>query len=409
MLYTEGKTEVKPAEVGYNGKRLEVLNKHLQGLIDDGEIQCATYCLSRKGKVFAHGAVGKKSFRKDDNTPVQPDSVRYIASITKVFTAVAIMKLVEDGITRLDVPIGEILPQFNTIPFTMPQYQKTIHASITLFHLLTHTSGMHADGGCFENKYQTDYWKMIDDAYKLHDRDKNGEFDWISAALGTIGNGLRVKPGSEGAYCSFGFVLLGAVIEKLTGMSAHKYIEDNISKPLGMKDTIFDLSPDMAKRYIITDEGFENYLNSVINGTNEPEWIGEKLKIPSTGGGLNGTAYDLVRFGNMMLSGGTFDGARILGRKAVEKMTTMAIHNKPDYCWGSNEPDRGYGIGFDMRNGPAYTYSQNTFMHEGAGACSMNIDPKEEFVAAWFVPFSKEGWFSRALYNVQSIIWSGIV
>ena len=206
MLYTQGKTEVNPGEVGYNEQRLEVLNKHLQGLIDDGEIQCATYCISRKGKVFAHGAIGKKSFRTDDSTPVQPDSVRFIASITKTFTAVAIMKLVEDGVTRLDTPMGEILPQFNTPPYN----------SITLFHLLTHTSGMHADSNCFESKYQTNYWKLIEQAYKLHDSAKNGEFDWIAAALGTIGSGLRVKPDTEWAYSSFGFTILGAVIEKLT-------------------------------------------------------------------------------------------------------------------------------------------------------------------------------------------------
>jgi CubicO group peptidase (beta-lactamase class C family) len=126
-------TEASPVEVGYDEGRIQTLDKHLQKLIDDGEIQCATYCLSRKGKVFAHGGIGKKSFRKDNGTPVEPDSLRWLASITKTFTAVAIMKLVEDGVTRLDVPVGEILPQFNTPPYN----------GITLFQLLTHTSGMH--------------------------------------------------------------------------------------------------------------------------------------------------------------------------------------------------------------------------------------------------------------------------
>jgi CubicO group peptidase (beta-lactamase class C family) len=398
MLYTQGKTDCKPSEVGYDEQRLDVLNRHLQRVIDDGEIQCATYCVSRKGKVFAHGAIGKKSFRKDDNTPVQPDSVRYVASITKVFTTVAIMKLVEDGVTRLDVPVGEILPQFNTPPYN----------GVTLFQLLTHTSGMHADGGCFENKYQINYWDMIDRIHKLHDPKKNGEFDWLTAALSTIGNGFRIKPDTEWAYCSFGFVVLGAVIEKLTGIHAHKYIEDNICKPLDMKDTAFMLTPEKAKRFIVSDEELEKFTNSIINNTYEPQWIGEKLNIPSTGGGLDSTVYDLNRFGNMVLSGGTLNGARILGRKAVEKMTTV-VSELPNFCWNANEKKRYYGVGFDMRHGPAFTYSQGTFMHEGAGACSLDIDPKEELVAAWIVPFAKEGWFSRALFNVQNIIWSGLI
>jgi len=397
MLYTEGKTDCKPGEIGYDEKRLDVLNNHFQRLIDDGEIQCATYCLSRKGKVFAHGAVGKNSYRKDDNTPVQPDAVRYIASITKTFTTVAIMKLVEDGLMRLDIPVAEVLPQFNTPPYN----------GITPFQLLTHTSGLHTDGGCFDNKYQTNYWKMIDDAYKLCEEDKKKDFNWLEAALSTIGNGFRVKPDTEWAYCSFGFVILGAMIEKITGMSSHKYIEENICKPLGLKDTAFDLTPETAKRSII-DQETEKYINDIINGTYKPEWIGEILNIPSTGGGLISTAYDVNRFGKMMLLNGTLDGTRIVGRIAVEKMTTLAV-SYPNYCWGAKEKERYYGVGFDMRNGPAFTMSRSTYMHEGSGACSLYIDPKEELVASWIVPFAKEGWFSRAQFNVQNIIWSGLL
>jgi len=398
MLYTQGKTDCQPSEVDYNEQRLDVLNGHFQRLIDDGEIQCATYCLSRRGKIFAHGAVGKKSFRKEDDTPVQPDSVRWIASMTKTFTAVSIMKLVEDGVTRLDVPVGEILPHFNTPPFN----------AITLFHLLTHTSGLHGDPGCFENKYQATYWEHIGRAYALH-KNKDKEFDWLAAALGTIGSGLRVKPDTEWAYCSFGFVVLGAVIEKLTGIHAHKYIEDNICKPLGMKDTSFDLTPDRAKRFIVTDKKMEKDMNDIINGTYKPRWVAEKLNIPRTGGGMDSTACDMIRFANMTLGGGTLDGVRILGRKAMEKMTSFSIHNKPNYCWGNNEPEKLYGIGFDMRNGPAFTFSQNTYNHEGAGASAMYIDPQEELAAVWFVPFAKEGWWDRALFNVQNVIWSGLL
>ncbi|MCL2722469.1 MAG: beta-lactamase family protein [Treponema sp.] len=398
MLYTQGKVDCKPKDIGYNEKRLDVLNNHFQCLIDDGEIQCATYCISRKGKIFAHGGIGKKSFRKESNEAVQPDSIRWIASVTKVFAAVALMKLVEDGVTRLDVPVGEILPQFDTPPYN----------GITIFQLLTHTSGLHADGGCFDNKYQTNYWDMIDNAYKLHKKE-DGEFDWLTAALGTIGNGLRVKPDTEWAYCSFGFIVIGAIIEKLTGMSSHKYIEDNICKPLGLKDTLFDCTPEMVERIVVSDDNDEKYISDIKNGTYQPHWIGEILKIPSTGGGLNGTSFDLNRFGNMMLYKGTFDGVRILGRKAAEKMTTFAIHNMPNYCWGANDKDRGFGVGFDMRNGPAFTFSPGTFNHEGAGACSLYVDPQEELVAAWIVPFAKEGWWSKALFNVINIIWSGLL
>lgn len=398
MLFTQGKTECKPAEVGYDEGRIEAVHKHFQRLIDIKEIQCAAYCVSRHGKIFMHGAIGKRSFKAEDETPLSPDCVNYVASVTKVFTAVAIMKLVEDGITRLDVPVGAILPQFNTPPYN----------GITLFQLLTHTSGLHADGGCFPNKYQTNYWDMIEKAYKLHDSVKDGDFDWIAAALGTIGCGFRTKPDTEWAYCSFGFTILGAVIEKLTGIHAHKYIEDNITKPLGMKDTAFDISKEMAQRFIISSlrEDIPKRLENALSGKVEADPLWDQ--IPDTGGGLNSTVVDLVQFGNMMLSGGTLNGVRILGRKTVEKMTTMAI-SLPNYCWGGYEKERYYGVGFDMRNGPAFTHSQGTFMHEGWGYCSLYMDPKEDMAAAWFVPFTRDEWFPSAQYSVQNVIWSGIM
>ena len=399
MLYTQGKTECAPADVGFDEKRLEILKNHFQRGIDEKQIQCGIFCLSRKGKIFAHGAIGKKSFREKDNTPVLPNSTRYIASVTKVFTAIAIMKLAEDGILNIEDKVGSILPQFDTPPYN----------EINLYHLLTHTSGMHADDGCFENKYQSGYWGIIDKAYKLHNAKKDGEFDWISAALGTIGSGLHAPIGSYWAYCSFGFVILGAVIEKLTGQKAEEYIEDNICKPLKMKDTAFGLTPKLAKRYIATDKWSDKYIKDTISGTYKPDWIGEKLGIPSTGGGLIGTAYDLVRFGNMLLSGGTLDGARVLGRKSVERMTSQSIL-KPTYCWENNGDIVDFGIGFNRCRRSMFTFSENTFWHEGAGACALYIDPAEEMVAVWITPFvSNDEWHKRIMFNTINVIWSGII
>ncbi|MCL1832837.1 MAG: beta-lactamase family protein [Oscillospiraceae bacterium] len=407
MIFTQGKTDCTPSDVAYNADRLTVLNNHLQSGIDAGEIQCAMYCLSRQGKVFAHAGIGKKSFRAEDNTPVQPDSVRWIASVTKTFTAVAIMKLVEDGLARLDQSVGEILPQFNTPPYNQ----------INIFNLLTHTSGLQADGGCFENRYNVDYWATIQRCYKLHDFEKDGEFDWISAALNSNG-GMRVSANKEWAYCSFGFTILGAIIEKLTGIHSHKYIEDMICKPLGMKDTVFpeNITSEMVKRHIISDiedeKQLNDQLNDIINDVSEN--AGEKptnpfdiYNIPHTGGGLLSTAQDMVRFGNMVLNRGSLDGVRILGRKAVEKMTELSVQ-LPDYCWGAGGAIRKYAIGFDHRNGVQFTFSDVTVMHEGAGACALYIDPQEELVAAWVVPLARDDWFPRIQYNTQNIIWSGL-
>ncbi len=394
MKVLQGKIDCRPEETGYDSSRLDALHAHFQKLIDKEIIFGAQYTISHKGKIIANASIGRGS--AVDDVPMQPDTVFPIASITKTFTAVAIMRLLEEGRFRLDTCVGDILPPFAEAPFK----------EITIWHLLTHTSGLYPDGGCFPDAAPKSSWALIDEGYNNYKGE--GEFDWVKAG---ISGGLRRPVGSEWMYNSFGFALLGEIITRVSGVFAHDYIMENIVKPLAMKDTGFVPTVEMAKRFYPFDERMKEAIKNYISSGQLPnEGAGTVWeKIPETGGGLNATTADLIRFGNMMLNGGSLDGARILGRKMVEVMTTQQLKNVPDYCWGSNEPDRKYGIGFDMREGYAHTYSKGTYMHEGSGACSMDIDPKEQLVAAWFVPWDKGEWCPDPLYNVQNIIWSGLI
>ena len=344
-----------------------------------------------------HGAIGPVSFRENASEPLLPTSIHRIASITKAFTTVAIFKLIEDGHLRLDIPVGAILEPFNVAPFN----------KIDVYGLLTHTSGLFPD--CAESTvpYHKSYWNLIDEYFQTFNP-ADGELNWIKAALSC---GVNKKPGEEWQYCSFGFCILGEIVKTLTGMSAEKYIEEQIIKPLGMKDTLFQLTPEAAKRFIIRSERNEMVLNHLINGREPEATPAEKLwqTIPSTGGGLNSTPADLIRFANMLLGMGTLGDARIIGRKAVEKITTRTLFGVPDYCWGNEVSDRSYGIGLDMKQGSAFLYSPTTYFHEGAGACAMIIDPTEQLAAVWFVPFTDDNWHADALYNVINIIWSGLI
>lgn len=394
MEVLQGKVDCKPEETGYDSSRLEALNTHFQKLIDNEIIFGAQYTISHKGKIIANASLGSGS--KIEQVKMQPDTVFPIASITKTFTAVAIMKLIEDGHMRLNTYVAEILPQFAEPPFN----------GITLWHLLTHTSGLYPDGGCFPEAAPKSPWELMDEAAKLWNGE--GEFDWIKAG---ISGGLRRPVGSEWQYNSFGFVILGEIITKVSGQYANDYIEEKILKPLAMKDSAFRPTIDMARKSFIHSKEEKEMVEAYLAGKSiENEDAGTFWeKMPNTGGGIHSNTRDLIRFANMLLSGGRLGDTRILGRKSVEVMTTQQLKNVPDYCWGANEPDRKYGIGFDMREGLAYNYSKGTYMHEGAGASSIDIDPKEQLVAAWFVPWNKGEWCPDPLYNVQNIIWSGII
>lgn len=387
-----GKVDCAPEEVGYDSSRLRVLHAHLQKLIEQEVIYGAEYTISLKGKIIANASMGMGSSLSE--TPMLPDTVFRIASITKPIVSVAIMQLVEEGRFRLDSKVSEILPQFANPPFDQIEIQ----------HLLTHTSGISPDYGCFPDIAPKCAWELIEDAYKLWDG--KGEFDWVQAG---ISGGLRGELGTLWQYSTFGFVILGEVISKVSGQFAHDYIMQNIIQPLGMSDTAFTPTVDMAKRAYIRNENHKRRLEDIIAGKPDEDAGTVWEKIPETGGGMWSTTNDLMRFANMMLRNGRLDDVRILGRKSVEKMTTQSLHHIPDYCWGAKEPNRRYGLGVDMRYGPAHTYSLGTYMHEGAGTCSIDIDPVEDMAVAWFVPWNKGEWCPEPLYNVQNIIWSGLI
>lgn len=383
-------TKYRPDEVGYDPVRIDALNRHFEDMIAKKKIMAANYCMARDGKVFANAAHGKLSFREEDKREVRPDTIQRIASITKLFTSVAIWQLVEDGKLRVNQRVGEIIEEFN---------DKTFY-DITVAHLLSHTSGLHPDPGCFENKFYQSQWHHIGE-----DKGKN----WIAAGLRS---GMRTKPGTEWAYCSFGFMILGEVITRVSGVFANDYITEHIIKPCGLKDTGFiNNQKNIAARANIMDEEEEKLINEILDGTyKEKEEDKFWSTLPGTGGSIYSTAYDLCRFGTMLQQYGFIDGNRILGRKAIEKMSTLyTTPNIKDYCWNTGGPYREYGLGPDMRCNDASIYTKGTFFHEGAGGCCLIIDPKEKLVAAWFIPFVNDVWSPEPLYNAAAVMWSGLI
>lgn len=386
-------TDYKAEEVGYDKSRIHTLTKLFEELVMKKKLLSASYCMARDGKVFAYNSVGKLSYRSEDLRELRPDTIHGIASITKLFCAVAIWQLVEDGKLRVNQRVGEIIEEFHTKPFD----------EITIAHLLSHTSGLQADGGCFENKYQLTPWDFIQE-----DKGKN----WIAAALKS---GMRKKPGEEWAYCSFGFTILGEIITRVSGEFANDYIINHIIKPCGLIDTGFDIEKiEVVSRINIPNErrekAIEEVLTTLSQGKEKKEEEDFWEKIPNTAGGLFSTPYDLCRFGSMLQMGGYIEGNRIIGRKTIEKMTELYTqpHIK-DYCWNAGGPYRAYGLGPDMRRNDACLYSKGTYFHEGAGGCCLIIDPVEKMVAAWFVPYVNNVWCQESLYNAAAIMWSGLI
>ena len=388
-------TDCRPEDTGYDSSRIDKLDERLTDMISRRVIHGAAYCISHKGKIIAHAALGKGD-ALGGNSLMMPGTVFDAASLTKVFTATAVMQLCEDGILNLNDPVSKFLPQFGKKPFS----------DIRLIHLLTHTSGLYPDSGCFEESSPACAWDLIQEAAD----NCAGTFDWIARG---ISPGLRRPVGSEWQYCSFGFCLLGEVIRAATGTAPEDYIIQHITAPLGMKDSLFRHTPETAAKAFVYTKEHGEYLSGIVSGERRSDEGTGSIwdSIPATAGGLITTVYDLVRFGDAFANGGRLGDVRLLGRKSVEKMSTVQVSGIPDRCWNAAENNRLYGIGFDIRRSPSFNYSDRTIMHEGAGASSLDIDLDEQLTAAWFVPFDEGagGWSAEPLYNVQNIIWSGLI
>lgn len=385
IILQKGPIDETPELVGYDSSRVEALNTHLWKMIDDKRLMGASYCICRDDKVIANNALGFSSYKREQGGLMKPDTVMRIASVTKFVTTVAIFKLVEDGFIRPDEQMSRYIPQMDKEPFK----------DIRIAQVLSHSSGL-----TFGSDEETNPYAYIGKC-------KKGD-DWIEAGLKA---GVSCKPGEQWIYSTFGFLLLGALIQNVTGVSAEEYITKNILEPLGMKDTSFKPGPELGKRHLIQFEDNEEEISNMIN--NIPDKEAENSiwsEVPQTGGGLHSTSMDLSRFARMLCNGGRLGNTRILGKMSIEKMRTQYLFNVPDYCWGANNKNRLYGMGPDLRRGDAIITSPDFFFHEGWGYLSVAVDPREKLSAVWMVPYTDGNiWYPESLLNVKNIIWSGLI
>jgi CubicO group peptidase (beta-lactamase class C family) len=241
--------------------------------------------------------------------PMAPDTVVWIASMTKAITAAAAMQLVEQGKLSLDAPIASVLPQLANVqvlegfdPDGAPKLRPA-RVAITLRHLLTHSSG-----------FVYDMWNG-DMARYLEVTGKPGIISCANAALDLP---LVFDPGTAWDY-GIGIDWAGKAVEAVSGKSLGAYLAENLFAPLGMYDTGFRIRDEqrgrLARIHARTPDGivpidFE---------------IPQAPEFEMGGGGLYATVSDYLRFARMILGGGALDGARVLAAPTVAQMSENAM------------------------------------------------------------------------------------
>lgn len=376
----EGWTDATPEDAGYDPQAIRSLDDHYADLIGKGTIQGAGYLISRGGKVFAHRTMGKLR-PEEDGADLKPDSIRKLYSITKAFTAVAIHQLIDRGQLFLTQQASSILREMDTDK----------HREITVFHLLTHTSGLRGDPGFFTEPYGLPWFEWAVRELK----DKGYDIGWQKAVLS---GPLQNMPGKEWIYSTSAYALLGEIISKVSGKPYDRYIQEEILEPLGMTKSFFDMPETYYDEVCCTNDWEkENVYQPQSRGEDAP---------PRAGNGLFSTMDDLWKFGQMMLNGGQFGGTRILSRRAVELQTTNHLRGVAHNGWGNKLTDYPFGLGWSLEHYDLC--SRGTYSHEGFGHCGLYVDPAEELVFVFFAP-SVKGYTNESVLIPRTIAWSGLL
>ena len=255
-----------------------------------------------KGMIY-EGAFGKADV--DAGTPISMDSVFWMLSMTKAITATACMQLIDQGKLKLDQPAGEILPELKS-PMVLDGFDaagkpklRPARRAITVRHLMTHTSGYTYpvwSGNILQYEKATG---MPDIAYSM-----NGAFTAP----------LEFEPGERWQY-GISLDWVGKLVEAVTDQSLEIYFRENIFDPLGMRNSGFLIGSAQKKRVA-------TMYNRQPDGSLQaaPFEMNQRPEFFSGGGGLFSTPRDYMAFLQMLVRGGSFNGARLLKPETVASM-----------------------------------------------------------------------------------------
>ena len=314
---------------------LDSLYAHYERSISNKTLAGVETLLVINDSVVWHQAQGVRDIV--NKTPLKPNSIYYIQSMTKPIISVAIMQLVERGLLALDDPIEMYIPEAKdlrvalNIDLGLDSPTQKINRSLTILDLLTHTSGL--SHGLGDSKLDQQLFKALYDEslnYHSHGSLEDRVFTLLSFPL-------VAQPGTQWYY-SAGADVLALILQRVSKQSIPKYLKTNIFDPLSMHDTGYNLDELQSQRVMKLHS--RNERNTIKRHEKQVPTIGNTVY----GGthGLFSTASDYAQFCMMILHNGTWNGAQILKASTVKNIRSN--HTKNLY----NEKGAGFGLGFSV-------------------------------------------------------------
>lgn len=391
-----------PEEIGMSSERLDRLTRTLQGYVDRNEVAGSVAIIVRHGHLAYLEAFGQQDI--EAGLPMRADSIFRIASQSKAIVSTAIMILQEEGRLVIGDPLSRYIPEFAHTQVAVERdaggYDLVEGDPILLRHLLTHTSGISYGTGPARAEWDAAGFQQ------WYFADKDEPIGETVARMARLG--FDAQPGEEWIY-GFNIDILGAVVEKASGMPLDDYLRSRIFEPLGMNDTHFYLPPAKQTRfaavYAATPGGGLERAEDSLAWEGQGAYLEGPRRSFSGGAGLLSTAPDYARFLQMLLNGGELNGHRVLSPTTVKLMTQDHLAGIPF------RPGEGFGLGFSVvtdlgaRHTPG---SVGEFGWGGAYHSTYWADPEEDLAVVYLTQLRPAGRVDD-MAKLRSLVYQAIV
>ncbi len=363
-----------PEAVGLTTERLAGIDAFIARMQREGKVAGAVTLVARRGRLVslkAHGLADLEARR-----PVHVDDLFQLQSMTKPIATVAALQLVERGLLRLSDPVEQFLPEFAHLQVAVARegapggFDRVPAARpITIADLMTHRAG-------FAGLPPRDTPGARLQRAALASLPANGDYTLAQFVARLAQVPLDTQPGAGFRYGP-ATVVLGRVIEVVTGQPLDVALHAQIFGPLGMHDTFFLVPQDQRTR-LVPAYALQPGQGLVRLPADDPA-----PRFLSAGGNLFGTATDYLRFCQMLLNDGELDGVRILSRESVALMRSAQVDSVPLPFL----PGQAFGLGVAVRKADAAAWpgSPGTYGWSGGYNTYFRIDPAEQVVFALFV------------------------
>ena len=344
--------------------------QHLVGVIEQdiraGRYQGASIVVARHGRIGLQEAIGRH--RSDDPRPLQKDSVFNLLSVTKAFTNVLMLRAIELGQFALTTKVSSVIPEFDGYP----------RNTITVYHLMTHRSGLPS------------LFMPVPGMY----------IDQLDEVIATICKHVRSveEPGRRVHYAPMiPHALMGEMLRRTDpkGRSYRQIMDEELLQPLGMNSTSVGLRRHLRPRHVKLEFPASFPVQHLGHSKLGPHGAFEEEHAEMPWVGMVSTAGDMHRFAEMLRRRGELDGARILSPASLERATRVHTGELPNELYRTLAVSRGWepypaylGIGFALR-GDSICHTQfgtltspRTFGNHGAGSTLFWIDPELDMTFA---------------------------